>query len=145
MKITIDKNESYKEPEVLIRCAVIDSEIQYIISAVSIIGKNLAGEIEGETFFIPLGDIYYFESVDGNIFFYTDKKIYKCASRLYNIEEELKDTYFVRISKTSIVNLKKLKSIKRETNARLLGTLINGEKIIISRGYVTEIRRKLGV
>ena len=145
MKITIDKNEAYREPEVLIKCAEVNGEIQEIISCVSVIGKNLAGEIDGETFFVPLGEIYYFESVEGSIFFYTDKQVYKCQARLYNLEEGLSDTYFVRVSKTSIVNLKKLKSIKREKNARLLGTLINGEKIIISRGYVNDIRRKLGV
>ena len=145
MKITIEKNEAYKEPEVLIKCAEVNGEIQEIISCVSVIGKNLAGEIDGETFFIPLGEIFYFESVEGSIFFYTDKQVYKCQARLYNLEEGLRDTYFVRVSKTSIVNLKKLKSIKREKNARLLGTLANGEKIIISRGYVNDIRRKLGV
>ncbi|MBQ9743922.1 MAG: LytTR family transcriptional regulator DNA-binding domain-containing protein [Clostridia bacterium] len=145
MKITIDKNEAYREPEVLIKCAELNSEIQEIISCVSVIGKNLAGETDGETFFIPLGEIYYFESVDGSVFFYTDKTVYKCQARLYNLEEGLRDTYFVRVSKTSIVNLKKLKSIKREKNARLLGTLANGEKIIISRGYVNDIRKKLGV
>ena len=144
MKITIDKNEAYKEPEVLIKCAAVDKEIQEIISAVSVIDRNLAGEIDGETFFIPLGDIYYFESVDGNIFFYTDRQVYRCQARLYNLEDGLHDTYFVRVSKTSIVNLRKLKSIKREKNARLLGTLTNGEKIMISRGYVSEIRKKLG-
>ena len=145
MKITIDKNEAYREPEVLIKCAEVNGEIQEIISCVSVIGKNLAGEIDGETFFIPLGEIFYFESVEGSIFFYTDKQVYKCQARLYNLEEGLSDTYFVRVSKTSIVNLRKLKSIKREKNARLLGTLANGEKIIISRGYVNDIRRKLGV
>lgn len=145
MKITIDKNEAYREPEVLIKCAEVNGEIQEIISCVSVIGKNLAGEIDGETFFIPLGEIFYFESVEGSIFFYTDKQVYKCQARLYNLEEGLSDTYFVRVSKTTIVNLRKLKSIKREKNARLLGTLANGEKIIISRGYVNDIRRKLGV
>ena len=145
MKITIDKNEAYREPEVLIKCAEANGEIQEIISCVSVIGKNLAGEIDGETFFIPLGEIFYFESVEGSIFFYTDKQVYKCQARLYNLEEGLSDTYFVRVSKTSIVNLRKLKSIQREKNARLLGTLANGEKIIISRGYVNDIRRKLGV
>jgi DNA-binding LytR/AlgR family response regulator len=145
MKITIDKNEAYKEPEVIIRCAVVDKEIQEIVSTVSVIGRNLAGEIDGETFFIPLSEILYFESVEGSIFFYTDKTVYKSQSRLYNLEDGLRDTYFVRVSKTAIVNLKKLKSIKREKNSRLLGTLANGEKIMISRGYVAEIRKKLGV
>ncbi|MBQ8567276.1 MAG: LytTR family transcriptional regulator DNA-binding domain-containing protein [Clostridia bacterium] len=145
MKITIDKNELYKEPEVVIKCRAISHEVQEIISVISVIGKNLAGEIDGETFFIPLAEILYFESVEGCIFFYTDKTVYKSQSRLYNLEEGLRDTYFVRVSKTAIVNLKKLKSIKREKNSRLLGTLANGEKIMISRGYVAEIRKKLGV
>ena len=90
-------------------------------------------------------DIYYFESVDGKIFFYTEKETYEAAARLYKIEESLQNSKFARISKTAIANLSKMRSIKPAENSRLMATLLNGEKILVSRQYVSEIKQKLGV
>ena len=145
MKVTIEKNEKYKNPEILVRCIEIDRTLEDIISYIGIAGKTVIGEYEGETCFIPMNDIYYFESVDKNVFIYTDDHVYKCAARLYILEEQLADTYFSRISKTTILNLKKLRSVRSAKNAKLEGTLANEEKILISRQYVPEIKKKLGV
>ena len=103
------------------------------------------GELNGETCFIPVNDVLYFESVDKTIFLYTQHQVYKCSAKLYILEEQLAETYFARVSKTIILNLKKLKSVKSAKNAKLEGTLVNGEHILISRQYVAEIKKKLGV
>lgn len=145
MKVTIEKSSKYKEPEIIVRCEQIDRTLQDIISYIGIADKNIIGELDGEVFFIPLNDIFYFESVDKNIFIYTSDKTYQCQARLYILEEQLADTYFARISKTAILNLKKLKSIRTAKHAKLEGTLLNDEKILISRMYVPEIKNKLGV
>ena len=145
VKVTIEKNERYKKPEIVVRCIELDRTLEDIISYIGIADKNVIGEHEGETCFIPMNDIYYFESVDKNIFIYTADHVYKCSARLYILEEQLADTYFSRISKTAILNLKKLRSVRSVKNAKLEGTLINDEKILISRQYVPEIKKKLGV
>ena len=90
-------------------------------------------------------DIFYFEAVDGTIFFYTEHETYEATSRLYKIEESLQNTKFARISKTAIANLSKMRSIKPAENSRLTATFLNGEKILVSRQYVSEIKKKLGV
>ena len=105
----------------------------------------MIGEVDGEIFFIPLNSILYFESVDKIVYIYTDKLVYKSSAKLYILEEQLIDTYFARVSKTTILNLKKLNSVKSARNAKLEGTLINKEKILISRQYVPEIKKRLGV
>ena len=104
--------------------------------------ESIANE---ETFFIPLNDILYFEAVDSKIFFYTSGKMYESALKLYKIEETTKNMSFARISKTTIANLRKMTSIKKAENARLIATMISGEKLVVSRQYVSEIKRKLGV
>ncbi len=145
MKITIEKDQKYTEPEILVRCEKIDSTLQDIISYIGIAGKTIIGETEGDVCFIPVNDIYYFESVDKNVFIYTNKQVYKSSAKLYILEEQLSDTYFTRISKSILLNLKKLKSVKASKNYTLEGTLINNEKVLISRHYVKEIKKKLGV
>lgn len=145
MKVTIEKNELYSIPEIIVRCKEIDDTLQDIISYIGIADKNIIGKLDGETFFIPLNNVLYFESVDKIVYIYTDNRVYKSSAKLYILEEQLADTYFARISKTSILNLKKLNSVRSAKNAKLEGTLINNERILISRQYVSVIKERLGV
>ena len=145
MKVTIDKSELYSDPEIIVKCKDIDDVLQDIISYIGIADKNMIGDLDGELFFIPLNSILYFESVDKIVYIYTDKQVYRSSAKLYLLEEQLVDTYFARISKTTILNLKKLNSVRKVRNAKLEGTLINNEKTLISRQYVAEIKKRLGV
>ncbi len=145
MKLTIDKNELYLDPEIIVKCKEIDDVLQDIISYIGIADKKMVGEVDGELFFIPLNNILYFESVDKIVYIYTDKQVYRSSAKLYVLEEQLAETYFSRVSKTTILNLKKLNSVRSAKNAKLEGLLINKEKILISRQYVAEIKKRLGV
>ena len=145
MKITIHEDPNISDTEISIVCPQMTEELRDMIANIGLIGHTFAGEKDGETFFIPVKDIFYFESVEGSIFFYTEKNTYKATARLYKIEECLQNLKFSRISKTVIVNLNKMKSIKQAEHSRLVATLINGEKIVVSRQYVPEIKKKLGV
>ena len=69
----------------------------------------------------------------------------EAMAKLYKIEESLKNLRFSRISKTVIANLDKMLSIRKAENSRLTATLVNQEKLIVSRQYVSEIKKKLGV
>lgn len=145
MKVTIDKNELYRDPEIIVKCKEVDELLKDIISYIGIADKNMIGDLDGELFFIPLSNVLYFESVDKIVYIYTDKQVYRSSAKLYLLEEQLGDAYFARVSKTTILNLKKLNSVKKVRNAKLEGTLINNERILISRQYVAEIKKRLGV
>ena len=145
MKVTIIEDPNIKETEISIVCTKMSSEINDIISRISAVGLTIAGKKEEETFLIPIEDIFYFESVDGKIFFYTENEIYEAMAKLYKIEESLKNLQFSRISKTVIANLDKMLSIRKAENSRLVATLVNQEKLVVSRQYVSEIKKKLGV
>ena len=145
MKITIVEDPNVNETEVSIVCAKMTDEIKNIVSNISTVGLTFMGRKENETVIVPIDDIFYFESVDGKIFFYTQNETYEAEARLYQVEESLKNLKFSRISKTVIANLDKMLSIKKAENSRLVATLKNKEKLVVSRQYVTEIKKKLGV
>ena len=145
LKITIRENPNTSETEVHIVCSEITPEIEEIVANIGLIGHTFAGKKDGETFFIPMKEIFYFEAVEGKVFFYTAHECYESTARLYKIEEALQNAKFARISKNTIANLSKMRSIKPEENSRLLATLVSGEKILVSRQYVAEIKKKLGV
>ena len=145
LKITIHENPNISDTEISIVCPQMTEELRDMIANIGLIGHTFAGDKDDETFFIPVKDIFYFESVEGNTFFYTEGETYEATARLYKIEESLQNLKFARVSKTVIANLRKMRCIMPAQNSRLVATLINDEKIVVSRQYVSEIKRKLGV
>ena len=145
LKLTIREDPNINETEVSVVCPKMTAEVEEIVANIGLIGQTIAGKREGATFFIPATDIFYFESVDGNTFFYTEGETYEATARLYKIEESLQNLKFARVSKTVIANLRKMRCIMPAQNSRLVATLINDEKIVVSRQYVSEIKKKLGV
>lgn len=65
--------------------------------------------------------------------------------RLYELETFLSEKDFIRISKSQIVNINKIKALKPELNRTILATMCNGEQLYISRKYVKAIRNVLAV
>lgn len=145
MKVTIVEDPHVGETEISVVCAQMTDEVREIVAKLTSVGLTFAGKKENEIFFVPVKDIFYFESVEGSIFFYTERDTYEATEKLYSIEENLRRQQFARISKTVIANLDKMLSIKRAEGSRLVATLSNKEKIVVSRKYVPEIKKKLGV
>lgn len=52
---------------------------------------------------------------------------------------------FIRISKSLIVNINKIRSLRPELNRTILATMCNGECLAISRKYVPAIRKLLSI
>ena len=145
MRIIIEEDKNLTETEITVRCHEMTAALAEAISQIGLADHVYAGRRGEETFFVPLREIYYFEMVEGKLFFYTEKDIYESAVRLYKVEENIEGTSFARISKTMIANLKKMRSIKPIENSRLIATMTNGERLVVSRQYVPEIKKKLGV
>ena len=92
---------------------------------------------------IPPQDIFYFESVDNTVFAYCQSQVFKCREKLYELEEALQNTQFLRISKSIILNLQKIEYLTPAYNGRFEATLKNQEKVIISRQYTPMLKEKL--
>lgn len=89
-------------------------------------------------------DIFYIETVDNKTFLYCESNVYETKQKLYELEElNMKD--FLRISKSVIVNLSKIKSLSPSMSGRLEATLKNGERVVISRQYVNELKKNFGI
>ena len=145
MKITIQENSSAPETEIIVVCKELTSELEEIISSIALSTHTIEGRADGEIYFLPLKDIYYFEAVENKVFFYTKDQTFEAHFKLYQIEEKLQSTTFAQVSKSAIVNLKKIKSIRPDESSRLIATLLSNEKIMVSRSFVPEIKKKLGV
>ena len=132
------------EPETVeIRYHWITDEIQEIISFVKSRQGQLNAVRDGKRFEIPVVDLFYAESVDERLFLYTASDSYEIRMKLYELEDLLKNKSFLRISKSMIVNLMKITSVRPTLNGRFSAVLKNGEEIIISRKYVPALKQVL--
>ena len=132
------------EPELLeIRCHKISDEVNEIISFVKSRQGVLNGIIDGDIYEVAVPDVYYIESVDDRAFIYTADKNYEVNLRIYEMEEMLAKSSFIRIQKGMLLNLMKVKSIKPGLSGRYVALLINNEEVIISRRYFTNFKKTL--
>lgn len=94
---------------------------------------------------ISIDKILYLESVDRKVFVYTQKETLEIPERLYALEERLSPFGFCRVSKSMLLNIEKIYSFYPKFSGNLEALLINKEKVTISRRYVQELKRKLGM
>lgn len=145
MKITIETPRPGEEDEIIVRCASLDDKLLQLISSFRTEQDKLTGYLEDKIVKLSPRDIFYFESVDNKVFAYTGKGVYEIHKKLYELEAEYENTDFLRISKSSIVNIAKIAYIRPIFNGRFEAKLKNEEKIIISRQYVLELKKKLEI
>lgn len=135
---------AYDRPETVdISCHEITESIRQIVMFVKSRQGQITGLWEGRQYEISISDICYVEAVDNRVFIYCTNMIYETRQKLYELEEILCEKYFLRISKSCILNLMKVKFIKPAMNGRFTANLQNGEEIIISRKYVPDLKKKL--
>ena len=137
-----DKAWTLKE-QVLIRCHAVTEEVREIAAFVKSRQGSLTGTKDSRQYEIAVSDIYYFESVDGKTFLYTKDQVYETSYRIYELESMLRPKNFLRVSKSMLLNLMKIRSIQSALNGRFAAVLLSGEEVIISRSYVKGLKAAL--
>lgn len=145
MNVTITENPQLAEIEVALACPRIDERVQRIVASLSAFDRTITGDRDGATYRLDLGDVLYAETVDGRTFLYTKDAVYHTPLRLYELEDKLTGTEFVRASKQLLANFDRVKAIRPTPGARLQLMLDNGESVIVSRQYAPAIKHKLGL
>lgn len=144
MRVTITTIPYSEDESADIRVHELTHDVQLAADLLKDQKGRLIGSRDSERFLLNPADIYYFETVDDRTFAYTDTRTFELGKRLYELEAEL-DEHFFRSSKSQIVNVSMIESVKSEMNGRMLATLLNGEKLIVSRKYVKELKGRLGL
>lgn len=145
LKIEIDVKESYQDTEIKIFCNRLTPEIEKIIATLRMMNRQLTVSKEGEIYLLDVNEVIYAESIDKKTFVYTGTEVYESDFKLYELEQQLDPCGFFRASKSCMVQLKYIRSLKADINRKIRATLENGEQIMISRQYADELKRKLGV
>lgn len=119
-----------------------DERLSRLIEQIRLFSFSITGTKDGVASMIPLEQIFYFDSVENKTYLYVEKDVYQCDKKLYELEQLLKDTTFVRISKSCILNAEKVIEVKAQLNGRLEVKLLNLEKVLVSKHYIREFKEK---
>lgn len=145
MRIIIETPKDGDEDEIIIRCKELDEELMNLIYLLKQGRTRITGYSDRTMKQLAPKDIYYFESVDSKVFAYCEKEVYEVREKLYEIEKLYEYIDFQRISKSVIVNISLIEFISPMLGSRLEATLKNNERVIISRQYVPELKKKFGI
>lgn len=99
--------------------------------------KYLTLNIKGNSLRISLKDIYYLESLDHNLIFFTKKEEYMIFASMKEYEELLKDDHFFRCNRGILVNLTHVEGIEDDY------VIVNGIKLAISRARKKDLKEAL--
>ncbi len=143
--VTIQQVDPSDKEEIVVKCHEITDEVLAVVNRLRRNDSILLGSRDNETFRIPLKEIFYIESVDNKTFIYLKENVFESKLKLYEVEELARGTKMFRCSKSTILNIGKIRSVSPSLNGRFSAKLTNGETVIISRQYVPVLKKKLGM
>ena len=140
MQIEIKLDENCKEPKIIVVTNKMTDEINEIM-------KRLSDEQPKDDIVEVLEpfDIYRIFAAAGKVFAETNHGEYTLRLRLYEMEQRLDSNFFVRISNSDIINLRKVKGFDLSFAGTICVTLSNGTVTYVSRRFVAKIKQLLGI
>ena len=132
--------------EIVIRCRERNETIKQLESAIDIAvkcGEDIALTKNTTEYFVPRNNILFFESCENKVYAHTVDEIYKAPYKLFELELMMPPS-FVRISKSAIVNIMHIDSLRRELVGNGELTFKGCEKrIYFSRNYYKLLQYKI--
>lgn len=144
MKIKTEQDLSCNEIEVIIKYPQKNKQVHRIIDFLQSFDMQIKCAGDNADKMVNILDIYYIESVDKKTFVYLENAVYRTDFRLYQLKSKLQTYGFVQISKSCILNINVLDSIRPLFNSRMEAALKNGEKVNINRNYLNGVKNALG-
>lgn len=143
MILKMEQDLTCQDIEVLVRYAKMNKRTQALIALIQSADTQIRCNAENGELLINASDIFYIESVDKRTFIYLEKGVFRTDYRLYQLADDLKQSGFVQISKSCVLNVNVLESIKPLINSRMEATLKNGERLHVTRKYLSSIKQAL--
>ena len=146
MQTEIRIDSTCKEPKIIILTDRITDEINELVKKLSADSPQiLAGFRNDKLEVLDESDLLRIYAAAGKVFASTISGEYTLRLRLYELEERLDKSQFVRISNSEIINLKKVKSFDLSFTGTICVSLSDGTVTYVSKRYVKKIKQVLGV
>ena len=144
VKIVIQSPKENEEESIIININNMNDKVTRILEILKS-PDDLTVQLDNKTFKLPIPEIFYIESVDFKTFVCAETVVYQSKLKLYEIEELLSQSDFLRVSRQVILNVSKIRSVASAGGGRIEVMLANGEKLIVSRQYAPMLKERFGL
>ncbi|PWB87220.1 LytTR family DNA-binding domain-containing protein [Methanobrevibacter thaueri] len=144
MKVNLFVSRDIEEPHADIHTNELTDNITKAMSILESDDTNeiLAVKNGSDITLLQFDDVFMLRVENKQVKVYAENNEYLIRKPLYQVEESLSGD-FVRISKTTIVNLKKIKRVAPSLKGMMFIELKNGLKDNISRKYLPDFKNAL--
>ena len=145
MKVRIEIDSNIKEDEIIIRCKELTKSIQKIEETIQQENQiiNFTFYKDNTEYYIPLNSILFFETSGNEINAHTSNEIYEVKYKLYELEEIL-PINFIRVSKSTILNVDHIFSIEKNLTASSIVQFNKTHKqVYVSRNYYKKLKERI--
>ena len=146
MKVDIKVSENIREPYAEIYTSEITKEITEITHIITEYGEQnlLIGKKEERMVVLKPEEIYIVRVEQEKVFLVTENETYRTTKRMKDVLVSL-GSDFMQVSKSGAINLKYLESVEPYFNGVMKLNMKNGDSEYISRKYVPELKKYLGL
>ena len=147
MKVEIQIDPGLEEPVAVLRVPSPTEEVEALAARLrgEAVPQPFTVYTEREAVRVSRSVVLRFYAEDKGVFCQTGKGIFTVRARLYELEEELAGTKFVRVSNSEIVNLDRVTGLDLTLAGTIKMTLEGGTVCWVSRRYVKKIKQALGL
>ena len=145
MKVRIEIDEGLAEETVVIHCRELDEKILRLQRMLqeNTDERQLMLRKGNTEYYQPLSSILFFETENKEIRAHTREDMFETPYKLYQLEELLPGN-FMRVSKSTIVNLNKVYSITRDLGSLgMIAFRACHKKVYVSRHYYKALMERL--
>jgi two-component system LytT family response regulator len=89
--------------------------------------------------FLPVSDIRWISAEENYVRIRTNSETHLLRETMVRLQEKLDPETFLRIHRSSIVNLQHVKEVRTEADGEYTVQLVNGDKLTMSRSYRSRI------
>lgn len=145
MKTSVEIIEKTQEEIADFKVYEVTDTLQNVLAILKEEKRFLVGEENGAHYKIPFSDVLYIEVVDKKSFIYTKDLVCQSTEKLYQLEEKLLPHRFIRVGKSMLLNIEAIKAVSPTLSGRFEAVLINEERVAVSRKYVPDLKKGLGM
>ncbi len=141
MKLNLYENKEDLNEHVDVYYSNMRPVIRQLIDTVNSERPKLKGRLadedldDGEEVILDPREVYYLDHIDRKLFAYTKDGVFRLMDTLTSCEEMLWNYGFVRVSKSNLINVYKIKQLKPDMNMKVYASFDNGERICVNRSY----------
>jgi len=111
--------------------------------AVSLYTNRIVFKSRGRILFLPVSDIRWICAEGNYVRLCTATETHLLRETMARLEERLDPRGFLRVHRSSIVNLKYVKEVRRETNGDSVVVMDTGQKVALGRSYRSSLNQQL--